>query len=136
MSYQSLGRWLWNAGAFLFFAGVVVSALMVGCVELTAKSLCQTTPAGLLASPDGKKMARLVVVDCGATTNWSTSLTLEDVASGKTFDGLFTMEGKPDTVKLEWPNAHTLVVSGFEIKDLRTLRQDHASGVNVVLAPR
>lgn len=135
MGYRSVGRWIWNAGAFLFFVGLAGSALMVGCMELTASALCDRTPVHQSASPDGRKIARLGVSDCGGTTNWQSGLTIEDTASGKTFGGLWLMDGKPEGVTLQWQNAHTLVISGFDLKKVLAFRQDNFSGVKVVLAP-
>jgi len=134
---RNLRAWVWNAGAFLFFAGLLVSALVYGGVLLLFKdgSICKITHTQELASPNGKKLAKLGYSDCGATTHWQSGLSIEDAATGKEFTGFFGLDGKPDGIKLRWENEYTLVISGFEIEKVLWLKQDNFSGVRVVLKP-
>lgn len=137
MQFRSIKSWIWNAGAFLFFAGLVVSAVFYAgtFLILEVADVCEFTRVQELASPDGKKVAKIGYSKCGATTNWQTGLRVEDRASGKVFSGLFGLDGKPDGMTLRWQNEHTLVLSGFAIEKVLWFKQDYFSGVSIVLKP-
>jgi len=137
LQLRSVRTWVWNAGAFLFFAGLVVSALFYAGTYLIIEGagLCEITRVQELASPDGKKIAKIGYSSCGATSNWQTGLQIEDRASGKVFAGLFGLDGKPDGLTLRWENNHTMVLSGFAIDKVLWFKQDYFSGVKVVLKP-
>jgi hypothetical protein len=129
--------WVWNAGAFLFFAGLLVSAFFYASTYLISEGagLCEFTRVQELASPNGNKIAKIGYSDCGATTNWQSGLQIEDRASGKVFSGLFGLDGKPDGMTVRWENDHTVVLSGFPIEKVLWFKQDYFSGVKIVLKP-
>lgn len=135
LQHQSVRTWVWNAGAFLFFAGLVVAALVYAGTYMMSRGLCDLTPVQELASPDGSKIAKIGYSDCGATTNWQSGLVIEDPASGKAFSGLFGLDGKPDGMVVRWENDHTVVLSGFSIEKVLWFKQDYFSGVKIVLKP-
>ncbi|MCV2371371.1 hypothetical protein [Roseateles oligotrophus] len=137
LQLRSFKTWVWNAGAFLFFAGLLVSAFFYAGTYLIFEGagLCEFTRVQELASPNGKKIAKIGYSDCGATTNWQSGLQIEDRASGKVFSGLFGLDGKPDGLALRWENEHTIVLSGFAIEKVLWFKQDYFSGVKIVLKP-
>ena len=138
MKLQSIKTRIWNAGAFTFFTGIVLYAIfLLGSflLDRVADNLCSKTQTQELPSPNGNKIAELGYVDCGATTNWVSSISIHDLASGKNYRGLFVMDGKPEGLSLKWENDYTLAVSGFSIEKLQSLKQDNFSGVRLVLKP-
>ncbi|MBT9495054.1 MAG: hypothetical protein IV107_22505 [Paucibacter sp.] len=134
---QTWRSWIWNAGAFLFFAGLAISALFTGAVYLFAvkPGICTNTSVVEVKSPNGKKLAKLGYRECGGTTNWQSGVSITDVSSGETYSGLFGLNGRPDGLSLFWKNEYTLVVSGFDLESVLWLKQDNSSGVALVLRP-
>ncbi|MCV2371400.1 hypothetical protein [Roseateles oligotrophus] len=97
--------------------------------------LCEFTEVQELSSPDGKKLVKLGYSDCGATTNWQSGITVFNAATGKTYSGLFGLDGKPDGLKMQWENDYTLVLSNFPVGKLLWFNQDNFSGTKIVLQP-
>jgi hypothetical protein len=136
-SLQTVRSWIWNAGAFLFFAGLAISIVFTAGVYLIDETsgICSNTSVLEVKSPNGKKLAKLGYSDCGATTNWQSGISITDLASGKTYTGLFGLNGKPDGLTISWKNEHTLIISGFDLEKVLWLKQDYFSGVGIVLRP-
>ncbi len=134
---RALKTLVWNTGAFLFFAGLVVSSILYTSSYFIFKvaDLCETTQVQELTSPNRKKVASIRYSDCGGTTNWQSGLQIEDSASGKVFNELFGLDGKPDSIVLRWENDHTLVISGFAMEKVLWFKQDYFSGAKVVHKP-
>lgn len=127
--------WIWNAGAFMFFAGLAIWGIFYALAELGGSALCKTTPGLQLASPDGKKLVSSSMTDCGATTNWQSGISIEDRHYGSVYRGLFGFDGKPDEFTLRWLDDRTLEISGFPLKQMLWFKQDYNSGVKLVIKP-
>ncbi len=140
---------LWNAGAFIFYVALVIYSLSFIADLASDQStedgkqktrkdffgLCQFTEVQEIASPDGKKIVKLGYSDCGGTTNWQSGITIFNADTGKTYRGLFGIDGKPDGLKMQWTNDHTLALSNFPIDKLLWFNQENFSGTRIILEP-
>jgi len=146
---RGIRSWLWNAGAFIFYAVLLIYSLSFS-VDLVSKQstedgkprtrkdlfgLCEFTEVQEMASPDGKKLVKLGYSDCGGTTNWQSGITVFNAATGKTYRGLFGIDGKPDGLKMQWTNDHTLALSNFPVEKLLWFNQENLSGTRIILQP-
>lgn len=147
--FKAVRSWLWNVGAAVFYVGVTVYALSFAVDLLDPQpggdlkaykttdflGMCEYTEVHILQSPDKTKVARMGYSDCGATTNWQSGLVIFNASTGKSFSGLFGLDGKPDALKMQWANDHTLVISDFPVEKMLWFKQDYFSGAKLVLKP-
>ena len=88
--------------------GLTLSALLLtGC-------LCKDTEEGLVASPNGRYVARLYVRDCGATTSPYTHVVLRSsgahLLGPNDNDFVFTVKYDP-VIKIQWKDDSHLAIS-------------------------
>jgi hypothetical protein len=102
--------------ALAIFTGIVT----IGCGLLVEFGLCRNTVVATIASPDRRHRAVVFERNCGATTDFSTQVTLDPLLSMHPFGGgnLWIADadhgaapsaswGGPD-VKIEWTSPTTL----------------------------
>jgi len=138
----------WHGAAVLFYVYVVWLSLphvgrllslgpaSVGEVPRTETGLfCQTTVLQEIESPNQTLVARLTSTSCGGTTGWSSGVSVFDKQTRTTHRGLLLLEGRPDSYRIQWTDSSTLLASGFQARDVQTLRQNKEAGVRVILNP-
>lgn len=133
----NLKKDIWNLGAMLFFIWLSFKLLGYGMdlFDVEVPSICNNTEVAEFTSPNGKKIARLGYVDCGATTNWQSGINIVDVESGKVFRGLFGLDGKPENLEVKWKSNTKLIVSNFPIENLLWFKNDNFAGAWIELKP-
>lgn len=132
----SIKKTSWNLGATVFFIwfGFKVIGYGMDLLNVEVPSMCNYTDVAEFSSPNGKKIAKLGYSDCGATTNWQTSINIIDVETGREFNGFFGLDGKPENLKVVWKSDIELTFSDFPIEKLIWFNQDYMSGVKVKIA--
>ena len=133
----NLKKDIWNLGAILFFIWLSFKLLGYGMdlFGVEVPSICNNTEVAEFTSPNGKKIARLGYVDCGATTNWQSGINIVDVESGKVFRGLFGLDGKPENLEVKWKSNTKLIVSNFPIESLLWFKNNNFAGAWIELKP-
>ncbi|MBY0418609.1 MAG: hypothetical protein K2W88_11190, partial [Pararheinheimera sp.] len=116
---------------FVFLFGFKAVGYGMDLFDSEGLSLCTYTHVGEFSSPDGKKIATLGYSDCGATTNWQTGVNIVDVDTGKEFQGLFGLDGKPEGLNLVWESDNKLTLSNFPVEKLLWFNQDYSSGIRI-----
>lgn len=112
--FNTIGKVLWHSGAALFWFAVVVGLpfiLILGWMMAP----CSGVEHSELQAVDSDLSARVVVQNCGATTNWRTWVVVTD-SSGYQSGKVLTLEGHPDAsnLQLRWDGASHLELSGFD----------------------
>ncbi|PKI15937.1 hypothetical protein CXF71_11920 [Colwellia sp. 12G3] len=103
--------------------------------DIEGPSLCSYTDVAEFTSPNGKKIAKLGYSDCGATTSWQSGIRIVDVETGKVFRGLFGLDGKPESLQVNWKSNTKLIVANFPIKNLLWFKNDNFAGAWIELQP-
>jgi len=136
-----VGRLLWNAGAFIFYGGLLVKLglLLVESTPADSKvtrsilGLCTNTVIHEAESPDSRYVARMIVVDCGAATSPEGGINVFDRQKDMTHRGLLNFRGSPESFSIAWSGNDTLVATGLKLESLTALRDPSSSGITVVL---
>jgi Family of unknown function (DUF5412) len=88
---------------------VIVCTLFLGCCSFSLTGDCNNTIKSEVKSPDEKYVATLYVRDCGATTDFSTIVSLR--AGSANFNGeegrIFVIKGQPQ-VNILWTDKTSL----------------------------
>lgn len=126
---------VWNLGAILFFVWLGFKSIGYGMdfLGIEGPSICSYTEVAEFFSPNGKKIAKLGYSDCGATTNWQTGVNIVDVDTEKVFNGIFGLDGKPESLKVVWESDTKLTFSNFPVDKLLWFNQKYSSGVKVTI---
>ncbi|HFC9210928.1 TPA: hypothetical protein AB5F35_003381 [Vibrio cholerae] len=126
---------VWNLGAVVFFVwfGFKIIGYGMDLLGIEGPSICSYTEVAEFSSPNGKKIAKLGYSDCGATTNWQTGVNIVDVDTGKEFNGIFGLDGKPESLKVVWESDTKLTFSNFPVDKLLWFNQKYSSGVKVTI---
>ncbi|MEW8629142.1 MAG: hypothetical protein AB2591_04005 [Candidatus Thiodiazotropha sp.] len=97
---------------------LLVAGWLIGSEQLSGLSLCSNQIASELASPDKKHLAVVFERSCGATTGFSTQVSvLKEKNEFKNEAGnILIAEGHPNTtgIELAWLNENVLLVKGAE----------------------
>lgn len=126
---------VWNLGAILFFVWLGFKSIGYGMdfLGIEGLSICSYTEVAEFSSPNGKKIAKLGYSDCGAITNWQTGVNIVDVDTEKEFNGIFGLDGKPESLKVVWESDTKLTFSNFPVEKLLWFNQKYSSGVKVTI---
>ena len=115
----------WTLGTFAVLA-VALSSLLYSCSYF----LCDNEIVTQLPSPDEKYKAVVFVRDCGATTTWSTHVSLIRSWSwvgrddgGNTFvmdagDGAPEGPGRGPEARVRWISAHEIVIAHHRLAEV------------------
>lgn len=111
-------------GAFLLYGTRLLALYVFSSWE------CGQQEFGHVVSSDKLKDAYVVLIDCGATTDFSTVVRLKNDQSE---DVVFATTGKHiDQVKVEWVNDTKLKIIYSGDKSKITNSKDSAAGISVV----
>ncbi len=104
---------------------VVVCTLFLSCCNFSLTGDCNDTIKSEVKSSDRKYVATLYVRDCGATTDFSTIISLRPVLAE--FDGeegrIFVIKGRPQ-VNIVWNEQTSLRVECIGCNSNDIFRQD------------
>jgi hypothetical protein len=103
-------------------AALLLSMVMiVGCTQ----SHCENDVIRGMPSPDGTKIAFVFRRHCGATTGWSTDVSVIAMRSAlRSGPGNVLVVGDNQAVKVSWLGPRTLLVSGFKEPTYRNSQVD------------
>lgn len=123
---------LWNAGATLFWGGVILF-VPIWLLGLLMASGCSFDEYEELYSPDKSMRAVVINADCGATTNWQTQVYVEKVDGSRKTDNLIRLNGHPkDTnYQISWLNDKEFLISGFDFDEMLGFK-NQSWGINFV----
>ena len=108
-------KFLWHAGAAIFWAGLILS-IPFWLLGYLVASGCSFDEYEELYSPDQTMRAVVVNADCGATTNWQTQVYVEKVDGSRKTDILIRLDGHPKDMKykISWLNDDEFLISEFD----------------------
>lgn len=126
--------------SFRLIVGMTAAVVLSGCADA-----CQNTILSSTTSPDGERHAVLFMRDCGATTDFSTQVSiLRDEAPPAGAGNLFTADGgsasAPPTdhggpwAEVVWQGPRRLLVRYDSMAEVYK-QQDQVAGVTVTYEP-
>lgn len=104
-----------NKGS-LFLCVAALTFLVLGCA-------CSDEVSSEVISPDEKRIARVFVRNCGATTDYVTHVAISWRSSERTNDDIvFTLVGDNE-VAVEWSDNRTLRISCKDCEDTNVIKR-------------
>ncbi|WP_286232748.1 hypothetical protein [Thalassotalea sediminis] len=110
---------LWNAGATIFWGMALILVPIVLLWNIT-DDWCGTEQYEVFLSPNNDIEAVVNVINCGATTNYETQISVNRINTPEDKDVLVVLDGHPNELvyKVTWLSENTLEVSEFNFQDL------------------
>ena len=112
--FNTIGKILWHSGAAIFWLAAVVGLPFV-FIFGWLMAPCSGVEHHQLQAADSDLSARVMVQNCGATSDWQTWVVITD-SRGYQSGNVLTLEGHPQdsNLQLRWHNANHLEISGFD----------------------
>lgn len=120
---------LWNIGAALFW-GLVLILFPLYLLLNNSNNWCSSEQYEIFISPNQDIEAVATIINCGATTNYETQISVNRVDSPADKDILVVLDGHPNELeyKVSWLEGNTIEVSEFNFKDLLSFHSRNKTG--------
>ncbi|ATC95312.1 hypothetical protein [Pseudoalteromonas tunicata] len=120
---------LWNVGAALFW-GLLLILLPLYLLLNNSNDWCGSEQYEIFISPNQDIEAVVTIINCGATTNYETQISVNRVDSPADKNVLVVLDGHPNELeyKVSWLGENTIEVSEFNFKDLLSFHSRNKTG--------
>lgn len=122
-------------GGYLFWIGVtgwlIFTPLLKSCDSLCAESVVKTTP-----SPNGEQIAELMVVNCGATTDFFSYVDIKSKNQQLTAQRIFSFVGGVEEMGIEftWQTDTNLEIGFKNFSNLRTINPEGKTSADLTIS--
>ncbi|MCH2057246.1 MAG: hypothetical protein MK214_11715 [Thalassotalea sp.] len=122
-------KFLWHGGAAIFWLGLLIG-IPVLLLPLLMMSGCETTEHEIIPSPNKESEAAVLIVNCGATTNWETQVVVRDKSNIDNHNVLIRLDGHPETTEfnVRWRADNTIEITEFKFEDLLSFHSRNLNG--------
>ncbi|GGE93502.1 hypothetical protein [Pseudoalteromonas gelatinilytica] len=120
---------LWHSGAAIFW-GFSTLALLIWGISAITPNWCGDEQYEVFLSPDKDKQAVVSVINCGATTNFETVISISRVAQPSEKTILLSLDGHPSNIsyKVTWTSNNDIELTDFEFAKLLSFHSRNTVG--------
>ncbi len=120
---------LWHGGA-AFFWGCSTVALLIWGISSVTPDWCGTEQYEVFLSPNKDKQAVVSIINCGATTNFETQISVTKVNEPSEKTTFLVLDGHPNHLeyKVTWLSNDEIELTDFNFKDLLKFRSRNTAG--------
>lgn len=133
-------KFLWNAGAALFWLMVIGGAGIWLPLTLWWSGGCASEEFERVQSPEATKAVLVEVVNCGATTNWQTDIWVTELQDTDERELLVSLDGHPTDLNyvIDWQSDKRVAVTDFDFNHLLSFKSTQRVGdlVEADIRPR
>lgn len=129
MSMSKALKILWHVGAAIFW-GFSTLALLIWVISSITPNWCGEEQYEVFLSPDKDKQAVVSVINCGATTNYETLISISRVAQPSDQTMLLSLDGHPsnNSYKVTWTSNNDIKLTDFEFSKLLSFHSRNTVG--------
>jgi len=119
----------WNAGATAFW-GLMLVLLPVSLFWSNLSDWCGSEQYETFISPNKDVEAEVTIINCGATTNYETQISVHSVNTPEEKDILVVLDGHPNELKykVSWLDESTIEISEFNFQYLLSFHSRNKVG--------